>query len=116
MTNETIDKYLDQQGITPGEWERYFQEECDYILATNKGDERMLCEAYSASTSDFVLIANSRKSLCDWIMVAWELNEKYTKTIPATEMYILVYAESNIEASLGKPWSQVRAELEGMEG
>ena len=56
------------------------------------------------------------KSLRDWIMVALELNEKYTKTIPATEMYILVYAESNIEASLGKPWSEVRAELEGMEG
>ncbi len=112
MTNEIIDKYLDQQGITSGEWEHYRQEETDYIIATNKGYERMLCEAYSASTSDFVLTANSRKSLRDWIIVAYRLG-LFSMGEQGTVIYsIYTTATENIESSLGKPWSQVQEELE----
>ena len=114
MRNETIDKYLDQQGITPNNWgkERIEIGEDEHrITALNPvGVIGTIAECYSKENA--LVIANSRKSLRDWIMVAWE-SEVHKNVFELENVYKL--ATENIEASLGKPWSEVCEELEWME-
>ena len=113
MTNEIIDKYIDQQGITTGEWEvniGVFSDACVISNADTVAECNTSPETFTApfERANAVLIANSRKSLRDWIMVAWKIES----TSFAGLMFRL--ATENIEASLGKTWSQVQEELEAL--
>ena len=115
MTNEIIAKYLDQQGITPGECAYEYDGEGEgfvSVVGTN------IVTACYVQKEDALVYANSRKSLRDWIITALNLNDKAYEGDKWTSIELTTYqlATENIEASLSKPWSQVREELEGMEG
>ena len=121
MTNEIIDKYIDQQGITSGEWGFVRFNTCAGsvgVVTVNSDtvDEHVIADC--VEDEDGRLIANSRKSLRDWIMTALNLNDKAYEGDKWTPIELTTYqlATENIEASLGKPWSQVQEELERMEG
>lgn len=116
--DQKIDKWIDQQGITPGKW--FFQEcgekncWCGLVSSNAKdedGDNLWVVSAGCCHRQDAVLVANSRKSLHGWIKTAWEM---YPMRISGTQMIWNAYAlaSENIIASTGKEWSQVREELE----
>ncbi len=121
MTNEIIDKYLDQQGITPSNWgkERVEIGEDDHrITALNPAKViGTIAECYCKENA--LVFANSRKSLRDWIMLAYTLfpvveDSAYPSSLRDAFFYKL--ATENIESSLSKPWSRVQEELERMKG
>ena len=96
MMNEIIDKYLCENR------KKVFD-----IVMGERADYPMIWHCWK-----FSIWPVSSKSLRDWIMVAWEM-QNWEGLL---HQVIFGMALENIESSLGKPWSQVREELEGMEG
>jgi len=114
MRSETIDRYLDECGITPGEWN-------DYNYSTiNGGDGRIIGrladEYYDARTDCNVIIA-SREMLKALIFSGIIMEYGKTATdFPLQETFSGKIIIDSIQKALpGRTWTEIKKRLEELD-
>lgn len=116
MKTETIERYLDECGVTPGKWVGYYETSRGNGTLENKPDHTHIALKIKSYENLAVLTA-SREMLKVLIESVYTWSQLKIQDAPMAMAVPISHMVSIIESALpGRTWPEIKARLEEIEG